>query len=126
MDYVSIFVSSINSSLRVGTIRCCKFNFEFRLDVFKFLFGGKGQQTQHQRGMDYNKEDFDSKYFSTDWHVHYDRLGNGCEVDFPIHLYPSIKFSARSYFKDANGKLTPKLQTFTETLTVTVLKRRCD
>ena len=42
LDSVSSFVSSVNSSLRAGTVCSYKFCVEFRLDVFKFLFSNKG------------------------------------------------------------------------------------
>lgn len=32
--------------------------------------------------------DFDSTYFKGDWNVAYDKLGDGCTIDFPIRGGP--------------------------------------
>ena len=32
----------------------------------------------------YNLEDFDETYFMDEWYMVYDRLGDGCKIDFPI------------------------------------------
>ena len=56
-----------------------KFSVDFQFDVFKFLFSRKGKA--HERGMGmrvYEKEDFDTEFFSNGWDVTYDGLGNGC------------------------------------------------
>ena len=49
-----------------------------------FLFNGKGSIVKGMRGRSYNEADFDTQYFLPDWHVSYNRLGNGCKIVFPI------------------------------------------
>ena len=41
-DNVSSLILGIQCSLRRGINLNCKFNVEFRLDVFSYLFSGKG------------------------------------------------------------------------------------
>ena len=43
LDSVSNSVDAISRSLRAGTVRNTKFTVEFRTDVFKLLFAGKGE-----------------------------------------------------------------------------------
>ena len=42
LDCVSALICDLQHSLSLGMIRCCKFSVEFRLDVFRHLFEGKG------------------------------------------------------------------------------------
>ena len=46
----------INLSLRLGTIQAHKINVEFSLDVFRFLFNGKGRRPDKGRGMLYGRK----------------------------------------------------------------------
>ena len=115
----------INRSLRLGTIQAHKINVEFSLDVFRFLFNGKGRRPDKGRGMLYGKEYFDKQYFGEDWWISHDKLGNGCCVDFPLRINVTVKFEPKSYVKHSNGRLVEKARSFCELLHVTVLKIRC-
>ena len=66
-------------------------------------------------------EDFDETYFSDNWHVAYDKLGDGCKIDFPIRLESKIKWSSKVFC--CNGSVKPKV--FTEMIYVTLVKSRC-
>ena len=86
-----------------------KFSVDFQFDVFKFLFSRKGKA--HERGMGmrvYEKEDFDTEFFCSGWDVTYDRLGNGCCIDYPITMKPVLKYGPKSFSKSDDGTLTPK------------------
>ena len=98
LDCTSNFVTAIKKSLKVGTVRQCKFDVEFRLDVFRLMFDGKGQSAPRGRGMTYTKADFPNN-FPPDWDVTFDKHGDGCAIDFPIRLYPHIKFAPVFYRK---------------------------
>ena len=55
----------------------------------KFLFNSKGKAYERGKGLRiYEKEDFDSKFFSCGWDIVNNRLGNGCCIDYPIFLKP--------------------------------------
>lgn len=90
-----------------------------------YLFGGKGSPPASGRGKMYEECDFDSNLFPVDWYVAYDKLGDGCCIDFPVRMLPSIKWSRTVYSKAADGSLVPKAKTFSEMISVTVVKERC-
>ena len=93
LDSVSNFIDAISRSLRAGTVRNTKFTVEFRTDVFKLLFAGKGEAASNGRGYLYQQADFNSGHFTPGWHQCWDRLGDGCKVVFPIQMHSYIKFS---------------------------------
>ena len=96
----------------------CTLEVEFRVDLFKYLFSGKGRRPP--RGLDhfYELEDFDSK---TNWYRCFDKLGN----DFPVRLHSKIVWSALVYDKLPNGQLQPKARSYHEFIVVTLVKKRC-
>jgi len=65
------------------------------MDVFQFLFSDKGTTPPTGRGKFYELEEFSSAYFPAGWHIVYDRLGDGCRVDFPIRLESKLKWSVQ-------------------------------
>ena len=56
-----------------------------------------------------------------EWYIVYDRLGDGCRVDFPIRLGSRIKWSSQVF--SGNGNVKPKI--FKEMIYVTLVKGRC-
>ena len=94
---------------------------EFRVDVFRYLFQGKGHAPPRGRGLFYNLEDFDETYFMDEWYIVYDRLGDGCKIDFPIRLESRIKWSSQVFSR--SGSVKPKI--FKEMIYVTLVKSRC-
>lgn len=125
LDCVSNFVSAVSASLKLGTVRLCKFSVEFRLDVFKFLFDGKGTTSSRTAGKLYNRGDFDSKYFPEGWNTVCDKLGDGCEIEFPVQMDIHIKYGPKCYLKDSEGSFSLKPRSFSEVVIVTISKNRC-
>ena len=113
----------IHKSLKSGINRNNRLELEFRTDVFRFLFSGKGRTPPSGRGLFYDLKDFDTTYFGDNWHniIVYDKLGDGCCVEFPLRLESRIKWSAVVYNSDGSSK--PKL--FNEMISVTLVKTRC-
>ena len=70
------------------------------------------------RGLFYEWKDFNTTYFSDNWHVVYDKLGDGCRVDFPIRLESKIKWSSVVY----NSDVSVKPWVFTEMISVAIVK----
>ena len=64
-------------------------------------------------------------YFSIKWFIVYDKLGNGCKVDFPVRLDSKLKWSPTVYDKLSNGTVVVKEKIFSEILVVTLVKKRC-
>ena len=125
MDHISSFVSEIGRSLKCVVNRSCSFSFLFRMDVFRFLFGEKGRACPHRLGKFYDKEDFNVDYFSTDWFVCCDRLGDSCRITFPIRMHSKILWSPVMYSKDASNVVVPKKRSFKELCYVYITKQRC-
>ena len=59
--------------------------------------------------------------FKDDWYVAYDKLGDGCSVDFPIILESKITWSPK--VSNSDGSIKPIV--FSEIICVTVVKIRC-
>ena len=125
-DSISNFVTAVQNSLRVGCVRNCMFVVPFRCDVFNFLFSGKGSSVRTKKGRLYTEEDFDPTYFSIKyWFVSYNKLGDGCKIDFPINLRSYVKFSPCTYIKNDDNVVVRRPRDFTELLSVSVVKVRC-
>ena len=63
----------------------------------------------------------DETYFMDEWYIVYDRLGDGCKIDFPIRLESRIKWSSQVFSR--SGSVKPKI--FKEMIYVTLVKSRC-
>ena len=110
-------------SLKSGCIRRCSFSSCFRLDAFRYFFEGKGTRPSFGQGKNYEKHDFDQKFFPSNWDKVYDHLGDGCMVQYPIRICSKLKWSPLVYHKDGNGMLVPKPRTFSEVIMVHVVKK---
>lgn len=121
VDTTSNLIAALQRSLKSGVNTNNHFEVEFRTDVFRFLFNGKGKNTPTGRGLFYDLEDFDTTYFCDNWYVAYDRLGDGCCIDFPVKIESKIKWSSLVYNSDGSSK--PRI--FSEIISVTLVKRRC-
>ena len=121
VDASSHLKAALQKSLKSGVNINNHFELEFRTDVFKFLFSSKGKKAPTGRGLFYDLEDFDPTYFRDNWYVVYDRLGDGCCIDFPVKIESKIKWSSLVY--NSGGSSKPKI--FSEIISVTLVKRRC-
>ena len=84
------------------------------------MFSNKGRTPSKGQGILYDKSDFASEFFRKDWDIVLDRLGDGCQVEFPVWLRLVSVF-----FRDSDGILREKPRTFSETVCVTLFKLRC-
>ena len=110
----------------MGVNRGCRLSVNIRTDVLKFLFEGKGREYPHGAGHLYTLEDFDKKYFPTDWHRVYNRLGDGCEVQFPLRMVSKVTWSTTVYTSDSErGMVLPKKNHFYEVCILWLVKQRC-
>ncbi len=122
LDAVSSLQSAFFESLKFGLIRNCKFNLEFRRDVFMFLFNGKGKKCDRKRGFMYESSDFDNNYFCDDFFVFYDKFGESCTVDFPIYMFSYVKFFPVRY---DNNAVTLCCRDFREIVSISIVKKYC-
>ena len=114
---------AIKDSLRKGITRCNKLTVEFRHDVFKCLFGGKGKSITGKRGMEYSEDDFCNEYFPTDWHKCYNISKECCYIHFPVTMYVSVKFSSTAYSMLGSDLIKCK-RDFKELLYISLVKKR--
>ena len=105
----------------MGVNSNCKIEVEFRSDVFRYLFNNKGRKPPTGRGLFYDLDDFDRTYFTDNWYVVYDKLGDGCCVDFPIRLESKLRWSTLVY--NSSGNVKPRV--FSEIICATLVKSRC-
>ena len=69
IDATSHFKAVIHRNLKARVNCNNKLDVEFRSDVFRLLFNGKGRNTPTGRGLFYNIEDFDGTYFENNWYI---------------------------------------------------------
>ena len=119
-DAASHLIAAVQKSLKSGVICNNRLDIEFRTDVYRFLFNGKGRNPPNGRGLFYDLNDFDKTFFYADWYVAYDKLGDGYAVDFPIRLESKIMWSPRVF--NADGTVKPRI--FIEIICVTLVKMR--
>ena len=120
-DATSNLTAVIQKSLKSGVNCNNRLDLEFRTDVFKVLFDGKGKKPPNGQGLFYDLNDFDKTYFKDNWYVAYDKLGNGCSIHFPIRLEGKIRWSPKIFYLD--GTVKPRI--FSEIIYVTLVKIRC-
>ena len=93
--------------------------------MFRLLFDGKGEAATRGRGCLYNLDDFEAERSPKNWHRVFDKLGNGCEVDFPVQLQSHMKWSPQCYYKTQQNSINIKPRDFEEVLSVYLTKERC-
>lgn len=123
LDSVSNLVYTIKSSLKKGITRYNKLRIEFRSDVFRFLFGGKGKDINKRKGREYSKDDFDESYFAIDWFKCYNIYQECSYIDFPIIMYTYIKYSPLTYIK-TDAEFIECNKDFKEMVYVVLVKKR--
>ena len=71
-------------TLKKGVNQSCKITVEFRTDVFTYPFKALERTSLHHPIL---------AHFPQDWFKMHDRFGDGCEMNFPIRMCSSIKWS---------------------------------
>lgn len=121
LDAVSKFTADVHHSLQAGSLRRRTITLEFPRHVFNYLFNNKGSNVPGRSGRLYNRGDFHPQYFDDNSFVHYNKHGEGCMVKFPIYMYSYVRFCPQSY--DHTHQPLPR--TFTERLTINIVKCHC-
>ena len=93
------------------------------MDVFRYLFRDRGTKPTRGVGKLYQKVDFSEQFFSSEWDNVYDRLGDGCQVDFPIRMHSKLRWSPIVYTQGEDGVLVHKQQSFSEVVVLNVVKK---
>ena len=70
---------------------------EFRDDVYKYLFLGKGRTAVEKNWNSFYENDFCRCRLPTNWNSIYDKHGDGVEIRFPLKLRTIFQLSLRTY-----------------------------
>ena len=97
-----------------------RLTFEFRQDVFSFLFKKKGQQ--HGCWQVLEKHHFLPKYFPMQWDCLFDIHGQGTMVHFPVKIRHFISWSPPGYVFDTSGNGTEAPRAYQEKMSMDFIK----
>ena len=92
-------------------------------DVFRYLFRDRGTKPTRGLGKLNQTVDFSEHVFSSEWDKVYDRLGDGCQVEFPIRMHSKLRLSSIVYTQGEDGMLVHKQQSFSEVFVLNVVKK---
>ena len=56
--------------------------------------------------------------FPAGWDVVYDRLGDGCHVEYPVTLRPVLQYGKKCFCINSDGRVSEKPRIFYETVNV--------
>ncbi|XP_031551421.1 uncharacterized protein LOC116288732 [Actinia tenebrosa] len=91
---------------------------EFRHDVFKYLFHGKGEKRKEERNWTiYREEDFLRSQLPKNWNGIYDRHGDGVKIMFPIKMRTFLGMSPKGFHSSGN-KIVEMPRLHTEKLSI--------
>ena len=54
----------------------------------------------------------------------FDRFGNGCAIEFPIVISPTIKYGPKTFIRNNDGIVVESSRMFIEVLCVNLVKQR--
>ena len=116
-------IYSVRGSLRKGITRCNNLKVKLCTDVYKYLFGGKGQELKKAKRRTYSQEDFNVAYFPSDRFRVYNSNSECCYVDFPVIMYSYVKFSPITYIVTSDNKLIEQKRDFKELVCIKLIKK---
>ena len=114
-------MNEVNKSLKMGVNRGCKFTLNFRTDVFRYLFNGKGISSSHGAGSLYSIEHFETVYFPGGWHRIFDKLGDGCKISFPLRMMSRVRWSQIHKGGDAGNHASVTSKYYDEVCTMWIV-----
>ena len=108
---------AVEASLHCGSLFTTKLTIHFRHDVYKYVFKDKRECLEN---------DFSKEFFPPKWDVAFNKIGDGCRIQYPILFKPAIQWSKTTYVKDGDGTFVPKPRFCNEILHITLTKIRCN
>lgn len=91
---------------------------EFRHDVFKHIFNGKGEKRKGDRNwMIYREEDFSRCKFPSGWNSMYDKHGDGVKIMFPLKMRTFLSLSPKG-FCNIGGSIKEMPRFYTEKISI--------
>ena len=71
----------------------------------------KGSLYPHGTGCLYIMDAFDKEHFPADWYRVFDKLGDGCQVEFPVRMVSRLKW-AKTIYTNNGDVIEPKKKYF--------------
>ena len=93
-------------------------------DVYRYIFNGKGSQSNVPGATMFEKEDFERMMLPDSWFYTLNKHGDGHCVDFPIRIKPILRKSTKDYRLNA-GILVESPRYLFEMLSLYMTKRPC-
>jgi len=97
---------------------------EFRHDVYKLLFDGKGEKSRNWTLLNRCDLNRAGKYLPVDWDYLYNQHGDGCKIKYPIKMRWFLS-PAPKHFVLSGDQLTVVPRAYTEKLTICFIKDPC-
>ena len=94
---------------------------EFRHDVFKYLFNGKGRLAKDKNWQLYEENDFSMCKLPSNWNCLFDKHGDGVKIMFPVKMRTFLSPSPKTYQMVAEA-IVEAPRTYPEKLSVDFVK----
>lgn len=76
---------------------------EFRHDVFKYLFKGKGRNAEERNWRLFDESDFIRCKLPSNWNCLFDKHGDGVKIRFPVKMRKFMQLSPKTYQRVGGG-----------------------
>ena len=94
---------------------------EFRHEVFKDLFSGKGRHAEERNWQLYDENDFSRCNLPTNWSCIFDKHGDGVRIRFPVKMRRFLSLSPKTYERVAEV-IVEAPRAYTEKISVKFVK----
>lgn len=102
--HVDLLRSSMMSALR-GKAVIQNITLNFRHDVFKYLFCGRGRNLVYGRFALFDLRDFSKCNLPQDWYTIYDIHGDGTKAHFPVKMRFFLAKTPKTHHCDHTGNI---------------------
>jgi len=94
---------------------------EFRHDVYKYLFYGKGRGSREKNWCLFDENDFSKCKLPPNWNSIYDKHGDGVKLRFPLKMRKFLQLSPMTYQRVA-GDIVEAPRAYIEKITIKFVK----
>ncbi|CAB3981177.1 Hypothetical predicted protein [Paramuricea clavata] len=97
-----------------------RISIDFRHDVYKFLFVGKGKQAEQRGYILFEENDFSKCRLPKYWNCLFDQHGDGIKINFPVKMRHFLARSRKSFVRKGGRMEVPCA--LTEKISLTFVK----
>ncbi|CAB4031911.1 Hypothetical predicted protein [Paramuricea clavata] len=98
-----------------------RISIDFRHDVYKFLFVGKGKQAEQRGYILFEENDFSKCRLPKYWNCLFDQHGDGIKINFPVKMRHFLARSRKSFVRKG-GRMVEVPCALTEKISLTFVK----